>query len=144
VGDPRLVNLPLGRVYRERSCDSSQRADRVGLIWPHGSTFVQRARSAMLPLSNKRMRQCQDLLSRDRNTGAHRYSDAITIASPPSDEYISFSHRARQPILVSCPEICLICCPSPRVGFWNYHCSKSLGLISHTCRYQNNLHAEED
>ena len=28
------------------------------------------------------MRHCQDLLSRDRNAGAHRHSDAITIASP--------------------------------------------------------------
>ena len=120
VGDPRLVNLsPMGGIPR-RSCDSSQQADRVGLIWPHGSTFVVTSPFRMLPLSNKRMRQCQDLLSRDRNTGAHWYSDAIPIASPISDEYFSIVIRTDHPILgFTRADALLICCPFPRVGFWN-------------------------
>ena len=33
----------------------------------------------MLQQSSRWMRQCQDLLSRDRNTGAHWYSDATLL-----------------------------------------------------------------
>jgi len=68
VGSPRLVNSSKRMGIPRRSCDSSQQADRVGLITAHGSTFVQRARSPKI----WGMRHYQDLLSRDRNAGAHR------------------------------------------------------------------------
>jgi hypothetical protein len=46
------------------------------------------------------MRHCQDLLSRDRNAGAHWHSDAISIASP--NERREYQHRLSEPVIRKC------------------------------------------
>jgi hypothetical protein len=43
------------------------------------------------------MRHCQDLLSRDRNAGAHWHSDAISVASPYYGR--KYQHRSSEPVI---------------------------------------------
>ena len=79
---PDWWTLPGGGGIPRRSCDLSQQADRVGLIRRMGGRSCN---EPVLPAakSSRRKRRSQDLLSRDRNAGAHQHSDELVSFAYP-------------------------------------------------------------
>ena len=127
VGNPRLVNsAEMRRVTREGVVIRRNRLTELDLTGTHGSTFVQRARSAA-SLTGRRMRYCQDLLSRDRKRLMHISPGmkniipmSVTSWKPDDHKYLKIHKPRIQGFIVNVLFFCV-----SRVGFIN---SKAYGL----------------
>ena len=88
---------PKRRGIPRRSCDSSQQADRVGLIRTHGSTFVQRARSLCC---NKAAGGCAIIRIFFRETGMPVHTGtAMQLLLHPLNYGRKYQHQSSEPVI---------------------------------------------